>query len=389
MENKIKFSDKKNSFKEGITLIDIILEYTLKLKLFTKIIFSFIILAIFIFIIQPKKYTSSSKVVADIFSENSNMNIGAGLNALKSFGLNLGTSSAGLSPDAYPEMVKSRDVLFKVINKKYYFSDLDTTLKFVDYINRKNFLYYFKKYTIKLPFTIKEFLFPKEKFTKQKLKTNKILALTKNEYKAISIIKNTMLSTNLDLETGIITISVEANYPNLAAQLNLAVLESFQERIQQINDEKKSYNLNFIAGRLKEAKNKLTKAEQNLIYFLERNNDPQTIPLKIELDRLKREISLKTNLYNELQIQYAQTEIELKKQEPVIKILERPSPPLEKSNYGIIKLTIIFLFIGLLIYSVIVIYDMIYSGLMQDINNKEKIKLIKSSFRDIFYSHKR
>jgi uncharacterized protein involved in exopolysaccharide biosynthesis len=97
----------------------------------------------------------------------------------------------------------------------------------------------------------------------------------------------------------------------------------------------------------------------------------------MELERLKREVNFKANLYNELQIKLAQTKLEFKKNEPIIKILEKPSPPIDQCGTAKLTLLFIFLIIGLIASSSIILFKFLLDRLMGNNINREKLAAIK------------
>lgn len=369
--------------KEEISLLDILVEFTKNLKLTIRLIVISFLIGLAFVLFKTSVYTASSGVVAEL-DNGSEMRLSSGLSALKSFGLNLGSAGSGLLPETYPELIKSREVLYQVIHMPFYFKSPDSTIQFVDYIGYKDIYYYLKKYTIKLPFTIIGFIRPKLDIKKLKDNSGNILSLSEDEHKAVSILMNDIVSTKIDDETGIITINVSTSDRNLSAYINEAVLSSFQNHIRQIYNQKNSENLNFIKTQLQQSKSELRKSEQAVVKFLEQNSNPKTIQLQTELERLKRDVSFKAGLYSELQIQYTQTSIELKKKEPVIRIVERPTPPINPSGLGKITILIIFMFIGFLTALIIVFYNFIIINLKEDEVNREKMNIIKTSFYSFF-----
>jgi len=58
---------------------------------------------------------------------------------------------------------------------------------------------------------------------------------------------------------------------------------------------------------------------------MDRNRDIQTARLRTEVERLQRQVTIKMELYRELQTQLMQAEIELQHIQPVITLVEAPS----------------------------------------------------------------
>ena len=369
---------------DEISILDLALLFVKNAKLILKFMLYFLLIGVIIAIFKPSQYTATSLVVNETLSLDE-MNISGGISALRQFGINLGSSGEGLILEAYPQIITSREVLFDVAQDTYYFSDLDTSLRFVDYVNYKDYLFYLKKFTIKLPQTIFRYFFPKKRLLYPDISDagKNIFFLTEEEYVAIKILGEEYLNVESDIETGLITISVTTFDPNLSASINAAVLDKFRKKMQEIYDKKATENLHFIRERFQEAEKALRKAEETVVKFLEKNSDPNTIALQTELERLKRNVSFKAEVYSELQTQLTQTEIELKRQEPVIRIMERPSPPIEPSVMGRMFMVVAFIFFGLLVGTGGAMFSLFTKNLQQDSENRKKLDEIRQSLPDM------
>lgn len=368
--------------EKEVSLFDIVIHIlsNIKFVIYTFAFFALLWLAIIIF--GAPKYTSTSKVVADV-SNKDNYSLSRSLSTLRSLGVNLGPSGSGLIPETYPKILKSNDVLYSVIHKKFYFKNLDTTITYLDFVKHKNLWYYLKKITVGLPSTIIDLFKAKNKFKTYRDSTGQILILTKDEFKAILKLRNKVLTVSSDENTGIISVSVTTNDPLLSANLNKEIILSFRKRIQQIYSNRTSNNLTFIKSQLKQAKNRLEKSTKKLIDFMERNSNPNTIALKMELERLQNDLDFNRQFFNELKTQYTQTEIELKKKEPIVTIVEHPSPPVLQSGISKLGLLALFMLMAFFIVLIKASIEILIVNIKSDNENLSKIAEIKELLKRI------
>ncbi|HIE03650.1 MAG TPA: hypothetical protein EYP61_02700 [Candidatus Latescibacteria bacterium] len=149
-------------------------------------------------------------------------------------------------------------------------------------------------------------------------------------------------------KTGIITISVTTRSPDLSA----AVANEFVRQLQIYNTQRRrtkaKEQLKFIEKRLEEVKEELAKAERRLADFKRKNRNlialggssgkgsiSFSLPdLAMELSRLEREVSLKSELFGTLTKQYELVRIEAKKETPVIDVLNWAEPPDRPTGRG-------------------------------------------------------
>ena len=126
-----------NGEEEEISLIDVLLIVVRNQRLILVCAGIFAVLGVMVALFSSRAYTSSAKLIREAESEASAQSFGGGnLSFLRGMGLNLGGSSAGLTPDAYPDIVKSREVRLAVVRDTFYFPDMGQEMTYVDYANR-------------------------------------------------------------------------------------------------------------------------------------------------------------------------------------------------------------------------------------------------------------
>jgi uncharacterized protein involved in exopolysaccharide biosynthesis len=142
-------------------------------------------------------------------------------------------------------------------------------------------------------------------------------------------------SIGLDKKTGVINIAVETKYPEFSrAILNqyLAELETFNlhKRRSQGKD-----NAQYLARQLKEMQRELEQAEDSLEQFQLVNRDWATSSdpaITKMLSRQQRDIEVKSKTYLFLCQEYEIAKLDAQKDVPIVRILDQPSLPTEKSG---------------------------------------------------------
>ncbi|MBD3276617.1 MAG: hypothetical protein GF372_14980, partial [Candidatus Marinimicrobia bacterium] len=189
-----------------------------------------------------------------------------------------------------------------------------------------------------------------------------------------------MLSVNVDQQTGLMTVSISSWSPLFSANLTERFVNHLIERVRSIRTQKSRENLEFIRDRFQEAEDELRKAEETLAAFDDRYNNPQTAQLNTERTRLQRQVSFKAQLYSDMQAQMTQAEIELQRSEPVITVVEKPLPPLEKSSPNRKLIVILSLFLGGGLGVGLAFINSFIGNIEQDEEEKGKLQEIKNAF---------
>lgn len=316
---------------EGVSLLDfaLVLVRNLRIVVYTMVVIT--LLGVIYTVVVPETFTSRSKVVRESQSDNPLSGTG-GLSALSGLGGSLGIlgGASGLSIDAYPAVLSSREVRISVVRDTFYFPDVRERMTFVDYVNREGGWFgelsgAIWKYTLGLPRQILG-----------KVKTEPGGRSESGEYPseeveiAIDIIVD-MVWTNIDPETGIMTIGVDSSDPVLAARLTESFLKHLKERVRTLRTEKGRETLQFVRSRFQEAEEELRRAEERLADFTDRNKSINSAELETQRERLQRQVRFKSNLYSNLQSQVTQEELQLQRNQPIVTVVEEPVPPIERS----------------------------------------------------------
>jgi uncharacterized protein involved in exopolysaccharide biosynthesis len=141
-----------------------------------------------------------------------------------------------------------------------------------------------------------------------------------------------MITPRIDLRTTIVTASVEAGCPLLAAELAdslIATLNNFNIQTRQSTAKTRRV---FVEARVAEADSSLRDAENTLEGFLRRNRAfDQSPDLTFQYTRLQRRVTHWQEISTGLRRQYESARIEEVNSTPVVTIIEPPAVPIRAS----------------------------------------------------------
>jgi uncharacterized protein involved in exopolysaccharide biosynthesis len=129
--------------------------------------------------------------------------------------------------------------------------------------------------------------------------------------------------------------------------------------------------------RFDEVGQELRDAEEELATFVDRNSGIQSARLETERERLQRQVSFKSELYQQLQAQVTQARIELQRSEPVITIVEEPVPPMEPSAPQRALIVVLSLFLGVFLGVAMAFLAAFFFGQRGDQEEQEKLLEIR------------
>jgi uncharacterized protein involved in exopolysaccharide biosynthesis len=349
-------------------------------------VFVFTLLGVTYAVLAPEEYKSDAKVVRES-QEGGGGGLPGGIpsGALSTFGINLGGSASGLTPAAFPEILESREVRLAVARDTFRFPDVEKPLTFLEYANRPpGTADLLLKYTLMLPFTVKDMIGDalsggsvSREGQRIETETNQ---LTEKEHRALKAVAG-KISSSVDQESGLMTISATAEDPHLASSIAESFLTHFTTRVREIRTQKVQERLAFVKGRFEEAEQELEAAEEELAQFLERNQSRTAATLQFRRDRLQRQVSFKEQLYSNLQGQLTQTRLDLQRQQPVVTIVEEPVAPLLRSSPQRTLITVFAFMLGLILGIGVALTRAFFVKGADD-EGKKKMQEIRATFID-------
>jgi uncharacterized protein involved in exopolysaccharide biosynthesis len=134
-----------------------------------------------------------------------------------------------------------------------------------------------------------------------------------------------VVSADMDLTTGIVTVKTRARWPDLAEQMNRRILQAIQDFIFLKRSERYEAMHEFAAGRARAAARELSSAEQALLDFQVRNRRYDDSPqLDLEERRLRDEMERRLQLHVSLLLAAEETSIERLRDTPFITVIDSP-----------------------------------------------------------------
>lgn len=318
-------------------------------------------------LIADDEYRSEVQVVREAREGTQSLG-GAGLGALRGFGINIGSSSGGLTIDGFPNVLRSREVRRAVARDTFEFPGQDVPMTFVEFVDRPpGVVERIFDYTIYLPWTLKSGMEASDEDDEVQ---------DRLERRAMKTVGR-RVGSSIDSDSGLMTISTTANSPELAAQLAESFVYHLTIRIREIRTKSVREQLEFIEGQFQDARDSLQAAEDNLARFLERNQNPTSASLQFQEDRLQRQVQFKQQLYNDLQSQLTQTRLELQRKSPVVTVVEAPVPPTDPSGLSTLRLILASLFAGIFIGVALVLVRVMFSTSTDNTPRNQKVRRIQ------------
>ena len=337
--------------EQEIDIVELIQKIWHNRGLIIKSTILFMVLGVVVALVSPKVYTASCDVVPQTSNDSGSSKMSS---LAKLAGIDLGQDQGGktLSPYVYENIMASTKFRKELMQTKIKFSDADRPVSFFEYYTSEEFnqptvIDYVMKYTIGLPGVIMGAIRgeqPEPDYSTMG-EGDKIETITKDEYKALSVLGEAVAIT-LDDKKGYVTISTRMPEAMAAAQLAQATVDLLQEYITVFKVEKVQSNLNFVQSRYDEVKAEFEDVQARRARYRDANHNTIKNQARIEQERLEAEYQLAMNVYGELAMQLEQAKIKVKETMPILTIIKPVTVPYKKSEPKRAMILAAFTFLG-------------------------------------------
>ena len=248
-------------------------------------------------LLKPQEYTTQAS-----FRPQGSEAGASGLLALAGqFGINVpGASGEDLSPAFYQELLASHEILQRVADRAYTVEG-EGTVALVDLLE-------IEKDTEPLRVEV-----------------------------AIERLREELVSISLGRETGIVTLEVTTEWPDLSQEIAERLLAELQVFNLETRRSQAAAERMFIEARVDSARVALNAAEDSMQRFLQLNRRIEDSPeLTFQRERLQREISRQQQVYTGLVQSFEQARIAEVRDTPVLTILQAPYLPPGPDRRGLL-----------------------------------------------------
>ncbi len=289
--------------EDTISLSDILLTMAEQLKVIVLTTFISVFLTFtYVQFIQTPQYVSWATV---LLPENKAGSLGGLAGLASQFGVNVPTGAQAdlSSPSLFPELLRSRTFAEKILDKKFYTKEYGKELSLLAILTHGE----------DPPEVGKDTL-----VTQALSSLEEILAFDQDPSSTFSVIK------------------VTANDPVFAKDLAEVVLSELEALNRYFKSQTVNEKTTFIHQRIASVEGDLEASEQALKLFNEKNRQISSPALKLEQERLARDVEIQKSIFLTLKQQLELAKIEEVQEASIVQILDIPQVALGPSNKNLI-----------------------------------------------------
>ncbi len=291
-----------------------------------------------------KNYTVTSTLAPEVVSRSSAGGM-ASLASLAGINLNMASTSDAINPELYPNIVSSNNFVVDLFGTPVEFKDKKEGLVKTDYYT------YLKEYTRRpwwsyivsapmkgLGWFLGLFREKEEKI--EGFANVNPAELTPEQFKIAKEVRE-KVGVSVDNKTGVVTVTVNAQYPQVAYQISERVIDKIQDYVTTYRTEKSRKDVEYYDELFQEAKEEYYEIQQKYASYVDANQGVVLQRVMTEKERLQNEVELAFSLYNSCAQQLQAGKAKLQQETPVFAIISAPSVPLKSANSRMMPLVAI------------------------------------------------
>lgn len=295
----------------------------------------------------PKEYESTVTLAPE---SNKGRSISGGMAALAGMaGINLGGSSGpdALSPELYPDIVKSVPFSIEMFDVKVTDKEGELNTTLYEYL-KDNQKQPWWGYITAAPFKALGWVVSTIKGEDEEKAANDSIdsfRLTKDQSSIITALGN-RIAVSVDKKSFVITITTTMQDPVIAATVTNEVKEKLQSYITEYRTNKARKDLEFTEKLYAENMETYHKAQQEYAQYMDRNQNVSLRSAQTQQERLRNEMELAFNVYNQTAQQLQVAKAKVQEDTPVFTVVEAATVPLRAAKPSKAMILIGFVFLA-------------------------------------------
>ena len=294
----------------------------------------------------PRYYVVDVKLAPEYGSQgmggNSSLSAAASM-----FGVNIGQGGTdAIVPEFYPDIVQSTDFLVPVMETEVVSQDGNFKGTYGEYIlKREKYPWWIKLYAKSKAFFVST---PKLYSADGEYKVDPF-KLTMGESKLLERVSSS-ISCSVDEKTGIITVSVKAQDPLVAATMANKVKDELQNFMTRYRTNKNKEELKHAIAMCDTAYAGYLAAQKAYSDYVDKHQGLTKKTYQVEEERLYGEMQHALGIYNSLCEQKLLRESEVQRRTPAFTILQNATVPVKPAGPKRLIITVISAFVSAVIY---------------------------------------
>lgn len=302
-----------------------------KKRYFIKVWVITFLLSCFWVLPKPRYYDATAVLAPEMAGE---AQAGSLSSLASSFGVNLGAgANDAIYPLLYPDLLSSNDFIVQLMDIPVKSLDGEINCDLYTYLENKQKVAFYMKPFLAMKKWMSSKLGSKDKTGKQKGNGRNIDAFMLSERQAALVAKlKNDITCSVDKKTEVITITVRAQDPLIAASLTDSVRARLQKFIIDYRTSKARVDVQYYENITAEAKSAYEKIRRTYGSYADANLDVSLPSFQAKQEDIENDMQLKFNTYSAMNTQLQAAKAKLQERTPAFTVLQSPTVPVKPAG---------------------------------------------------------
>jgi len=291
----------------------------------------------------PKEYEAGVTLAPEASTSNSLTSSISSLASMVGMDMAIGGGQDAIYPDIYPDLIQSTDFLVSLFPIRVKSIDGEIDTDYFDYLKTKQKTEWWSIPMIYVKEIIKKF---KSKDTRGS-SDGKVdpFMLSRDQY---MIAKGMMgaIDCQVDKKTSVISLSVKAQDPLIAATLCDSIKERLQVYITNYRTTKARNDMAYMEGLCDEAHRDYVKSQNEYARYADTHKNLILTSYSAKQEELENEMQLKYSIYQQVAQQLQLAKAKVQEKTPAFTVVRSVTVPVKHCNKPKIFILAVFLFLG-------------------------------------------
>ncbi len=323
-----------NKSKDVIDMGKVLKRLLTKKKRFIVVWAATFLLSCFWILPQPRYYDVSVVLAPEMAGE---LPSGSLSSLASNFGVNLGSSvNDAIYPLLYPDLISSNDFIVKLMDIPVKSLDGEIKCDLYTYLDKHQKMTFYMKPFYAMKRWMRNTFGDKDEAQNARLskgngRPDNPFMLNKRQTTLVNKLKKD-ITCSVDKKTEVITITVRAQDPLIAAELTDSVSTRLQTFITEYRTSKARVDLQYYTKLTAEAKAAYEKVRRLYGSYADANTDVTLPSFQSKQEDLENDMQLKYNTYSAMNTQMQAAEAKLQERTPAFTVLQSPTVPIKPSG---------------------------------------------------------
>lgn len=295
----------------------------------------------------PKQYEAGVTLAPETSSSNALTSSISSIASMVGMDMAIGGGQDAIYPEIYPDLIQSTDFIVGLFSIRVKSMDGEIDTDFYDYLKTRQKTEWWNYPVNKVKEMLKQFQSAPQLPTSANGEIDPF-CLSRDQFEIAKAMRE-LIDCSVDRKTSVISLSVKAQDPLIAASLCDSIKERLQTYITRYRTNKARHDLAYMEGLCDEARHEYEKAQQAYAAYADAHKNAILTAYVSKQEELENELQLKYSIYQQVSQQLQLAKAKVQERTPAFTVVQSISVPHKHCNKPKVLFLALFMILGFVV----------------------------------------